>query len=115
LTRDCPSGAGDGNIIGTISVDLSPLTTGTSNKTDPGGAFCPGQAAAFRTGCFGQAACTNITENGVAAGAISAGVPKSVTLASVFCLPATGNLNIDNTTSLPGPGAVSLPGTFVAN
>jgi hypothetical protein len=115
LTRDCPSGAGDGNIIGTISVDLSPLTTGTSNKTDATGAFCPGQAAALRNGCFGQAACTNITETGTAAGAISAGVPKSATLASVFCLPATGNTQIDNTTSLPGPGAVSLPGTFLAN
>jgi hypothetical protein len=35
-----------------------------------------------------------------------------VTLASTFCIPATGNGAVDGTADLPGPGAVSLPGTF---
>ena len=48
-------------------------------------------------------------------GAVSAGVPASGTLASVFCLAATGNGIVDAAADLPGPGAVSLPGMFVVN
>src|SRR5262249_51824090 len=102
----------DGTFIGTIPVDLSPLTTGTSNKMAGNGIFCPGQAS---TGCFGSAACVDITENGDPAGSITVGVPATATLASVFCIPATGNQLIDGTAALAGPGAVSLPGTFVAH
>jgi len=127
LTRDCPTGGVDGThpctpnnacidgtSAGTISVDLAtnPLITGTSNKTNASGLFCTGQAS---NGCFGNAACVNITENGVAAGAISPGVPKNATIASVFCIPATASLAINGSARLPGPGALSLPGTYTAN
>src|SRR4029453_6465096 len=79
LTRDCPSGGVDGThpctpnngcidgtSAGTIAVDLAtdPLITGTSNKTNAMGLFCPSQVS---NGCFGNAACVNITETGVPA------------------------------------------------
>jgi hypothetical protein len=128
LTRDCPTGGADathpctpnnlcidGTFVGTISVDLSPVVTGTANKTDAMGVFCPGQSSPLKVGCFGSGICANITETGTPAGAISTGVAKPVTLGSVFCLPATGNSTIDTSTDLPGPGAVSLPGTFLVN
>jgi hypothetical protein len=125
LTRDCLTGGADathpctpgnqcidGTFIGTIPVDLTPLTTGTSSKTAANGVFCTGQTSA---GCFGSGACVSITENGDPANAITVGVPATATLASVFCIPATGNQLIDGTAALAGPGAVSLPGTFVAH
>jgi hypothetical protein len=125
-TRDCPTGGTDathpctvgggacidGSHVGPINVNLSPLTTGTSNNAVASGLFCPSQPHA---GCFGQPTCVSITENGVAAGAVTTGVPANATLASVFCIAATGNGLVDATADLPGPGAVSLPGTFVAN
>src|SRR5262249_15238741 len=113
-TRDCPTGGADaghpctpgnlcidGTFVGTISVDLSPAGTGTANKAINGGVFCPGQSSPWRVGCLGSGVCGNITETGVApAGGLSAGVPKTGTLASVFCLPATGNSTIDTSTDL---------------
>jgi hypothetical protein len=125
-TRDCPTGgvgAGlpctpgggnciDGAHIGPIHVDLSPLTTGPASKSDPGGNICPSQSHA---GCFKQPTCTSITENGVAAGAVTPGVSAPATLASVFCIAATGNGIVDGAADLPGPGAVSLPGTYNAH
>jgi mucin-6/19 len=131
LTRDCPPGGADathpctpgqacidGTFVGTIPVNLSPLSTATVTKTAADGAFCPDQTVKGTTGCFGSAregkACTAITENGTPAGPVLSGVFTDATLASVFCIPATGNLLIDGTAALPGPGAVSLPGTFIA-
>jgi hypothetical protein len=125
-TRDCPTGGTDathpctvgggacidGSHVGPINVNLSPLTTGTANSTNAGGIFCPSQPHA---GCFGQPTCVSITENGAVAGPVSTGVPASGTLASVFCIAATGNGLVDATADLPGPGAVSLPGQFVVN
>jgi hypothetical protein len=125
-TRDCPTGGmdathpctvGGGNCIdgahiGPIHVDLSPLTTDSPNKSDAGGLFCPLQAHA---GCFAHTDCTSITENGVAAGAVTLGAPAPATLASVFCIAATGNGIVDGAADLPGPGAVSLPGTYNAH
>jgi hypothetical protein len=128
LTRDCPTGGVgpglpcnpgggncvDGSHVGVISVNLSPLTTGTATSTNPGGLFCPGQGAG-QVGCFGSTACRTITETGAPAGAIPTGVPTNVTLASTFCIPATGNGLVDASANLPGPGAISLPGTFTVN
>jgi hypothetical protein len=111
-TRDCPPPTN--KFIGTIPVNLSPATTGTRTSTAANGLFCPGQLVGG-TGCFGSAACRTITENGGAAGALTAGTPKSVTLASTFCIPATGSVSVDASASLPGPGAISLPGTFTVN
>jgi hypothetical protein len=100
-----------------INVNLSPLTTGSASKTDPAGNFCAGQGntGGHAFGCFGSSACRTITENGAAAGAITPGNPASATLASVFCIGATGNGLVDASADLPGPGAVSLPGSFLAH
>jgi hypothetical protein len=46
---------------------------------------------------------------------MSNGGTESTKLASVFCVASTGNGLVDGSTDLPGPGAVSLPGTFLAH
>jgi hypothetical protein len=88
--------------------------------------------AAGQQGCFGRTDgttdfndCTTITENGVAAGeALTPGVPKAITLATVFCIPSAcppgaGETDVchivDQSANLPGPGATSLPGTLTYN
>ncbi len=130
-TRDCPTGGTDGthpctpgggacidgSHVGPINVNLSPLTTGIATMTNATGAFCPGQtnASGHLFGCFGSAACRTITENGSPAGLLTNGSPAAATLASVFCIAATGNGLVDASADLPGPGAVSLPGTYLAH
>ena len=121
-THPCTPGGGnciDGSHVGPIAVSLSPLTTGSASKSDANGLFCPNQGPAagpgHLAGCFGSPTCRSITENGSPGGPISIGVPASAKLASVFCVASTGNGLVDASTDLPGPGAVSLPGNFVAN
>jgi hypothetical protein len=96
------------DLTGNIPVDLTPLTTGTASKSDAGGIFCPAQTV---TGAFGLVAVDYIEENGSPAGPLTS-APTAVTLASVFCIPLTGNSGIDVVAGLPGPGATSLPGTL---
>jgi hypothetical protein len=132
LTRDCPTGGAnpptqpctpgggnciDGSHVGPINVNLSPLETGTATMTNATGAFCPGQtnSGGHLFGCFGSAACRTITETGSPGGLIVNGSPSSATLASVFCIAGTGNGLVDASADLPGPGAVSLPGAFLAH
>ncbi|HEV7731602.1 MAG TPA: hypothetical protein VGR62_05535 [Candidatus Binatia bacterium] len=142
LTRDCPPGgvAADPNTcapgspcadgalnLGALAVDLTPLTTGEANKTAADSLFCPGQGE-VQKGCFGRATdmaplgfkdCATITEIGAPAGeALTPGVPKAVTLATVFCIPKASIVDgdiggiVDLSANLPGPGATSLPGTL---
>ncbi len=87
-----------------FAVSLAGITTGTSSLTNGSGLFCPSQANA---GAFGDPAVTNITETGTPAGDITV-LAGAATLASVYCIPATGNVLIDGAADLPGPGAVSL-------
>jgi hypothetical protein len=133
-TRDCPTGGSsgantcgpahnqpctclpgggfclDGSHVGVIGISLSPLETGTrSLAADQFGLFCPNQ---INPGCFGSGTCVTITENGVAGGHPVSISPAAATLASVFCVPSTGNGSIDAVADLPGPGAISLPGTY---
>jgi hypothetical protein len=114
-THPCTPGGGnciDGSHVGPIMVNLTPLTTGTANKTaDAMGNLCSPQS---HSGCFQKPTCTSITENG-SASAVTFGVPANATLASVFCIAATGNGIVDGAADLPGPGAVSLPGTYNAH
>jgi hypothetical protein len=112
LTRDCLPATS--TFIGTIPVNLTPATTGVRSSTSATGQFCPGQSVSA-AGCFGSTQCRTITENGTPAGALAPGAPKSMTLASTFCIPATGNGAVDGSASLPGPGAISLPGTFAVS
>jgi hypothetical protein len=39
-------------------------------------------------------------------------VPRSTKLVSAFCVPATTNAIVNGAANIPGPGAVSLPGTI---
>jgi len=66
--------------------------------------FCPGQVA----GAFGQPTSRAIVENGSPAGDVTDHVPHASRLASVFCIPKTGNLALDEAASLPGPGALGV-------
>jgi hypothetical protein len=127
-SRDCPTGGVgpskpcdvpgsqcvDGSKVGPIGVTLSPLTTGTASASNGSGVFCPGQTM-VNNGCFGQHTCTSFSETGSPSGALSSGVPASATLAATFCIPATANASVNSAGGLPGPGAVSLPGTVTVN
>jgi hypothetical protein len=110
----CAPGGGfclDGSHVGVIPISLSPLETATrSLAADATGLFCPNQN---NPGCFGSGTCVTITENGKAAGPVSPGTAATATLASVFCIPSTGNGSIDAVADLPGPGAIALPGSFL--
>jgi hypothetical protein len=93
-------------ILPGFPVNLTGQTSGTSEKTDPGGIFCPaeGQGTGITglKGAFGDSAVTDVKLVG---SPITAG---AATLVSVFCIPATGNILIDASSGLPGPGATAL-------
>src|SRR5262249_44861301 len=88
-----------------LTVDLSPLTTETAEKTDAAGNFCPSQNT---PGAFGQGTARRIAETGLPAGSLSNNLPHQSILGSVFCIPATGNPAVDGVADLPGPGAIGL-------
>jgi hypothetical protein len=90
-----------------LPVDLTPLTSGTASKTAADGLFCNPQTDA---GAFGQAGAQCIQETGMPAGDLSDGQPHNSNLASIFCIPATGNAAVDGVADLPGPGAIGLNG-----
>jgi len=113
----CPCTAGGGNCcdgshVGVISVTLSPLGTTGASASNASGIFCTDQGTA---GCFGSGACRTINETGSSGGTLLTNVPANATLASVFCIPATGNGLVDASANLPGPGAIALPGTYEAH
>jgi len=120
-THDClPAGVE----LAPFGVDLTPISTGTESASGP--SFCPGQDATApgANGCFGcggsantfcpngdEGICDYIEERGADAGTLTPGGHDG-RLASVFCIPATGNGLIDGAADLPGPGATTLPGVF---
>jgi hypothetical protein len=63
-------------------------------------------------GAFRNVFATTITETGAEAGVcVASAVPYPSTLVSVFCIPPSYDPIVDPSGELPGPGAVSLPGT----
>src|SRR5262249_57726998 len=50
---------------------------------------------------------------GQAFGPLTAGVAATGRLASVFCIPRTPQGLVNAAADLPGPGALTLPGTFL--
>jgi hypothetical protein len=64
------------------------------------GAFAPGGGTAQTIRVFGTPA-----------GDVTDRLEHAATLASVFCIPPTFDPIIDSAANLPGPGAVSLPGS----
>jgi len=88
LNNYCNGGANDG--------------LGCSNATN-----CPAPGACVRAGTLVQL----IREVGTPAGALAIGVPKPISLGTVFCVPKTSNPIVDSNANLPGPGATSIVGT----
>jgi hypothetical protein len=103
-TIECPPTAS--TYVGSLEINLSGLTTGTSTLTaDANGKFCPGQNAA---GAFGTPA-ESISQTGVGLGG---GMTLfDVVLGGAFCVPSSGNGFFDVVAGLPGPAAVAVPAT----
>jgi hypothetical protein len=83
------------------------FTTALSEGLDFGAGFCANQA---RPGAFGRAEARRIAVAGAPAGDLRDLGPHPITLASVFCVPPTGDAGIDQLSGLPGPGVVSSSG-----
>ena len=101
---NCCTGAG----TGTCDQAAKPCTD-SSQCTDGNGTWpnCrQGNPGAFS---FGTA--QTITETGSPAGDMSDGLGHASVLVSTFCIGPTFNFMVDGPGDLPGPGAVSLPGT----
>jgi hypothetical protein len=109
-TNDCPPILH--NFQAPLPVTLDPLTTGTAEKTDAGGSFCPSQTT---PGAFGQGTAQRIAESGTPGGNLTDNQGHHSVLASVFCIPATGNPAVDGVADIPGPGAIGLNGTARLN
>ena len=67
----------------------------------------------MKLGCFGSDQCRSITERGVPAGPLTPGTPAPRDAGLGVLHPGNGNGAVDGSSDLPGPGAVSLPGTFL--
>jgi len=93
--------------IGTLPPTLA-LSTGTSTLANAGGLFCPGQST---PGAFGRFSTKSIRETGSPLLG-SLGSPFSTVLAGVFCVPASGSDLVNALADLPGPAAISVPGTI---
>ena len=52
-----------------------------------------------------------VVETGKPAGPLTDGAPHTAVLASVFCIPQTGNIAIDISADIPGPGSIGLNGS----
>jgi hypothetical protein len=109
-TLDCPPTLS--TWVGPIPVSLSNVTTGQSIATaDTNGVFCASDMQ-VQPGAFGNVFARYIVENGSPAGPLTDTAPHASTLASTFCIPASGSPAVDGAGGLPGPGATSLPGTI---
>ena len=112
---DCPPPPS--SWLATLSVTLGPLASGSVQKTDNAGNFCPGQDGTSpfgASGAFGKSAARCITESGSPTANLLDLNPHPGILASVFCIPATTNGAIDPAANLPGPGAFSITGNAQA-
>jgi hypothetical protein len=63
-------------------------------------------------GAFGNGLATNISATGSAGGSLADFQAHPTTVVSVFCIPPVFNGIIDGQADLPGPGAISLPGSL---
>ena len=105
---NCCTGASAG------TCDQAPKACGDSAECTDGNGTWP-NCQQHSPGAFGFGTANTITENGAPAGNLASMTNTthsgSSTLVSLFCVPPTFNTSVDNTGDLPGPGAVSLPGT----
>jgi hypothetical protein len=112
-SHDCPPFGYQ--YLAPLEVTLSPLATSggmlpADGSISPDGIFCPGQVT---PGAFGNPNVRKIVAEGKPAAEGLSTTPAAVTIASAFCIPKTGNLLIDGSANLPGPGQTSLAGEAV--
>jgi hypothetical protein len=99
---DCPGGGCRPGSLKNLCNGGTNDGKGCSLDTDCGGGVC------VKAGILAQL----IRASGAPAGALTIGTPASLKLASIFCVPLTGNAAVDGNANLPGPGATALAGTF---
>lgn len=63
-------------------------------------------------GAFQDGGATGLSATGSPGGSLTDFAPHATTLVSVFCIPPVYNGIIDAQADLPGPGALTLPGTL---
>jgi hypothetical protein len=99
-----------GSTLPPFGVDLTPAVTESLFADTAGtGDFCSATTGQATPGCFAEPDCDYIEASGMPAGAITPGIGHTIRLASIFCIPKTGNLLVDGAANLPGPGEVTLP------
>ena len=93
----------------TLSFENPPHTC-TADTDCTNGSFTSCQQQS--NGAFRNTFATTVTETGTPPNAcIADGADHNATLVSVFCIPPSYDPIVDPSGELPGPGAVSLPGT----
>jgi hypothetical protein len=103
-SSDCPPL--DTAFAGALAVTIDSGTTGTATLSDPDGNFCAGQTTA---GAFGRPDARAIVTRGSPLNPLGLLSSQALmTVASPFCIPATGSPLIDAVGGLPGPGAFSV-------
>jgi hypothetical protein len=103
-TLDCPPTPAQ--FLAPLNVTLGPLGN-AAMMTAANGIFCPDQ---MNAGAFGKPDAKAIVETGMSPGNLTDNQPHPGKLASVFCIPATGNVAVDFSADIPGPGAIGLNG-----
>jgi hypothetical protein len=99
-----------GSTLPPFGVDQTPAVTESLFADTAGtGDFCSATTGQATPGCFAEPDCDYIEASGMPAGAITPGIGHTIRLASIFCIPKTGNLLVDGAANLPGPGEVTLP------
>ena len=111
----CVGGANDGKTCNDVA-QCRPGGSCTGPFPCTSNADCAGHgtltACKQRTGgAFGNGGATTISETGMPAGDTTDRLLHAARLVSVFCIPSTFNGIVDTASDLPGPGAVSLPGS----
>jgi hypothetical protein len=96
----------DSAFVGALAVTIDSGTTGTTALSAADGNFCAGQAT---PGAFGFMDARAIVTRGAPLNPLGLLSSQALmTVASPFCIPATGSLLIDTVGGLPGPGAFSV-------
>jgi hypothetical protein len=92
----------------TADANCSSFTSGCG----AGGNLACNRCRQRTSGAFGAGAAQTITENGLSPETCIATGAHDARLVSVFCIPPAFDTTVDANGDLPGPGAVSLPGTL---
>ena len=104
---NCCTGNGTGTCDSFFGMPKS--CTASSQCTDGNGTWPNCQQ--HNAGAFGFNTAKTISETGTPAGDLTDGLGHASVLVSDFCIGPTFNHFFDQTDDMPGPGAVSLPGT----